>query len=173
MENFVKYFRGVAHTKCLSRAAFILAVQRPLANVQNLAKNFGINYKTIELYRRVVKGTHTQETPKHIQEVQSELYHEAKSSNNLTAKEIKFLINEIGRPVEKTKEKQPTEQPLDFELDYEVEETPVETELVFVDKPKDYDVITERELRSNRLMYFAGVMTGIALLLLFVMIERA
>lgn len=172
MENFVKYFRGVAHVKCLSRAAFILAVQRPLANVQNLSKNFGINYKTIELYRRIAKGTHTQETPKHIQEVQSELYHEAKSSNNLTAKEIKFLINEIGRPLEKTKEKQPTEQPLDFELDYEVEETPVKP--APVEQPKDYlPEITERELRSNRLMYFAGVMTGIALLLLFVMIERA
>jgi hypothetical protein len=172
MKNFEKYFKGLAHVKCLGRAAFIIVAQHPRANAHNLAKNYDANIKSIESYRRWLAGTHTQPIPEHIRKVQDELYYDCKNSDVLTPKQLRELI-QVGRP----SSKKVTQEPIDFELqpDYESENTEILTkeEKQALVQPKDYVEITDREIRSNRLMYFAGVMTGIALLLLFVMIERA
>ena len=168
MENFEKYFTTQYERPCIGRAAFIVLTQHPKTEIRDLARRYGFHKNTLEAYRRWMNGTHTQPIPNHIQDVWDELYYECKKSYVLKPKEIKHLMS--LHKSRRTK-KDPEQTYIDLAHGDQTEILTKEEKQALV-QPKDYVEITDREIRSNRLMYFAGVMTGIALLFLFVIIER-
>ena len=170
MNSFDKYFIGLYERPCIGRAAFIVVCQHPSTSISDLKRRYPIHHRTLEAYRRWLNGTHTQPVPNHMQEVWNELYYDCKKSDVLPPKEIERLMSLHKSPRTKV---DPEQIYIDLTHDGEPTEILTKEEKQALVQPKDYVEISDREIRSNRLMYFAGVMTGIALLLLFVMIERA
>lgn len=175
MEKFVKYFDGVSYDHSKGLAAYIVMAQHPqTSDFVGLSRSYDLNIGTLKNYRKILNGNKSGVTPKHISDHLPDLYYLCKNSDVVQPKDIAALREYARNKGEPQAYHQPkVAAPLDFEKPYVAPENQIHKNPAPAEQPKDYEVITERELRSNRLMYFAGVMTGIALLLLFVMIERA